>query len=54
MEESRLSQTYLRGGSALISAALGQDRDSNMNFSDVLIDGGGRVVTKSKDPETSS
>ena len=45
-----LSQTYLRGGSSLISAALGRRRSSNINFSDFLVDGGGRIVTKSKDP----
>ena len=45
-----LSQTYLRGGSALISAALGERRQSNRNFSEVLVDGGGRIVTKSQDP----
>ena len=45
-----LSQTYLRGASALISAALGTRRGSNRNYSEILVDGGGRIVTKSKDP----
>ena len=42
------SRKHTSGGSALISAALGRHRDSSMNFSDVLVDGGGRVVRKAR------
>ncbi len=46
-----LSQRYVRGGSSLINACLSSIRSKSheMNYSNILIDGGGRIVQKQKD-----
>ena len=45
-----LSQRYVRGGSSLISACLSSIRSKShdMNYSNILIDGGGRIVQKQR------
>ena len=45
-----LSQRYVRGGSSLINACLSSIRSKSheMNYSNILIDGGGRIVQKQR------
>ena len=51
-EGQGLSQTYLRGASSLVGLYLDSQRKDHTNYCDILIDGGGRLMTKQEKPNS--